>query len=131
MRGTEKIIVSSAPLWEVRNEDLDRVLTLFLLQLRQSGRGLSAGGLVTITNRLILTVRTTFTHRFSTCNTCGSDRLASRNLSDDYQTTRGEQWRFLKGGERDDEIARKVEQKDFGRLCGLIKLSLFAFASDA
>ncbi|KAH7709872.1 hypothetical protein AAVH_22867, partial [Aphelenchoides avenae] len=56
MSGTEKIIVRSVSLWELRNEELDRVVTLFLLQLRQPGRGLSAGGLVTITNRLILTV---------------------------------------------------------------------------
>lgn len=56
MSKTERILCRSAPLWDSRDEELDRVLTLFLLQVRQAGRGLSAGGVLTITNRLTLTV---------------------------------------------------------------------------
>lgn len=56
MSEAEIIVCTSEPVWKSRNDEVDRTLSLLILQLRTSRRGLSAGGLLTITNNRILTV---------------------------------------------------------------------------
>ncbi|KAH7706506.1 hypothetical protein AAVH_26271 [Aphelenchoides avenae] len=55
MSEAEIIVCTSEPVWKSRNDEVDRTLSLLILQLRTSRRGLSAGGLLTITNNRILT----------------------------------------------------------------------------